>query len=207
MLLKRVLSVILLGTLCVWDRDYGWGVRVRRPFGARGRSSVRYGTRLGDLQENWFLLFSNQTLKTHPVARRGGPQFLETIRAQAGPGQSTRWEHSCTARQGPRYRPPGQRGILDGGLRGYWGGFRPARRISPVRGLAVRWALPTYGDREYISYVENTFSNLPTQHPSSNLDTQASSYMLRWKSLFFFREATVRVQPGMIFIEHISTIL
>jgi hypothetical protein len=28
----------------------GWGVRVRRPFGARGRSSVRYGTRLGDLK-------------------------------------------------------------------------------------------------------------------------------------------------------------
>jgi len=25
----------------------------------RGRSSVRYGTRLGDLKENWFLLFSN----------------------------------------------------------------------------------------------------------------------------------------------------
>ncbi len=34
-------------------------VRVRRHFGARGRSSVRYGTRLGDLKENWFLLFSN----------------------------------------------------------------------------------------------------------------------------------------------------
>jgi len=33
-----------------WDRDYGWGVRVRRPFGARGMSSVRYGTRLGDLK-------------------------------------------------------------------------------------------------------------------------------------------------------------
>jgi hypothetical protein len=28
-------------------------------------SSVRYGTRLGDLKENWFLLFSNQTLNTH----------------------------------------------------------------------------------------------------------------------------------------------
>ena len=42
----------------VWDGDYGWGVRVRRPFGARGRSSVRYGTRLGDLKENWFLLIS-----------------------------------------------------------------------------------------------------------------------------------------------------
>jgi hypothetical protein len=42
-----------------WNGDYGWGVRVRRPFGARGMSSVRYGTRLGDLKENWFLLFSN----------------------------------------------------------------------------------------------------------------------------------------------------
>jgi len=35
------------------------GVRVRLPFGARGTSSVRYGTRIGDLTENWFLLFSN----------------------------------------------------------------------------------------------------------------------------------------------------
>ena len=33
-----------------WEQDYGWGVRVRRPFGARGMSSVRYGTRLGDLK-------------------------------------------------------------------------------------------------------------------------------------------------------------
>jgi len=33
-----------------WKRDYGWGVRVRRPFGARGMSSVRYGIRLGDLK-------------------------------------------------------------------------------------------------------------------------------------------------------------
>jgi len=41
------------------DRDYGWGVRVRRHFGARGRSSVRYGTRLGDLKENWCILVSN----------------------------------------------------------------------------------------------------------------------------------------------------
>ena len=48
-----------LGNDGVWDGDYGWGVRVRRPFGARGMSSVRYGTRLGDLKENWFLLFSN----------------------------------------------------------------------------------------------------------------------------------------------------
>ena len=35
-----------------WKRDYGWGVRVRRPFGARGMSSIRYGTRLGDLKES-----------------------------------------------------------------------------------------------------------------------------------------------------------
>jgi len=42
-----------------WEQDYGWGVQVHRPFGARGRSSVRYRTRLDDLKENWFLLFSN----------------------------------------------------------------------------------------------------------------------------------------------------
>jgi hypothetical protein len=48
-----------LGSDGVWEGDYGWGVRVRRPFGARGRRSVRYGTRLGDLKENWFILFSN----------------------------------------------------------------------------------------------------------------------------------------------------
>ena len=40
-----------------WDEDYGWGVRVRRPFGARRMSSVWYGTRLGDLKENCFLCF------------------------------------------------------------------------------------------------------------------------------------------------------
>jgi hypothetical protein len=42
-----------------WEGDYGWGVRVRRHFSVRGMSSVRYGTRFGDLKENWFLLFSN----------------------------------------------------------------------------------------------------------------------------------------------------
>ena len=31
--------------------------RIRRHFGARGMSSVRYGIRLGDLEENWFLCF------------------------------------------------------------------------------------------------------------------------------------------------------
>ena len=39
-----------LGNSGVWEGDYGWGVRVRRPFGARGMSSVRYGIRLGDLK-------------------------------------------------------------------------------------------------------------------------------------------------------------
>jgi hypothetical protein len=38
------------GNSGVWERDYGWGVRVRRHFGARGMSSVRYRTRLGDLK-------------------------------------------------------------------------------------------------------------------------------------------------------------
>ncbi len=52
-------TVDRLGGDGFWKGDYGWGVRVRRPFGARGMSSVRYGTRLGDLKENWFLLFSN----------------------------------------------------------------------------------------------------------------------------------------------------
>jgi hypothetical protein len=51
-----------LGSGGFWKEDYGWGVRVGRPFnsfGARRRSSVRYGTRLGDLKESWFILFSN----------------------------------------------------------------------------------------------------------------------------------------------------
>jgi len=54
--MREVQTVTLDG---FWKQDYGWGVRVRRPFGARERSSVLYGTRLGDLKENWFLLFSN----------------------------------------------------------------------------------------------------------------------------------------------------
>ena len=58
--------------------DYrdGWpgpgGSEVRRPFGARGMSSVRYGIRLGDLKENWFLLFSNLTLNTRGVQAVAG---------------------------------------------------------------------------------------------------------------------------------------
>ena len=35
-------------------------------------SSVRYGTRLGDLKENWFLLFSNLTHSTHTAAMDSG---------------------------------------------------------------------------------------------------------------------------------------
>ncbi len=52
-----ILSVLVaqlvdrLGGDGFWKRDYGWGVRVRRHFGARGMISVRYGTRLGDLKE------------------------------------------------------------------------------------------------------------------------------------------------------------
>ena len=71
--LNSVISVLLrqetatwggwdLGSDGVGDRDYGWGVRVCRPFGARGMSSVRYGTRLGPAVT---LKINNQhTLKT-----------------------------------------------------------------------------------------------------------------------------------------------
>ena len=51
-----ILSVLVaqlvgrLGGDGFWNGDYGWRVRVRRHFGARGMSSVRYGTRLGDLK-------------------------------------------------------------------------------------------------------------------------------------------------------------
>ena len=76
--LNSVISVLLrqetatwggldLGSDGFWDQDYGWGFRVRCPFDARGRSSVRYGTRLGDLKENWFLLlFQLNTQHTPP---------------------------------------------------------------------------------------------------------------------------------------------
>ena len=39
-----------MGSDGFWEEDYGWGARVRRPFGARGMSSIRYGIRLGDLK-------------------------------------------------------------------------------------------------------------------------------------------------------------
>jgi hypothetical protein len=57
-----------LGGNGFWEQDYGWGVRVRRHFGARGMSSVRYGIRLGDLKENWFLCFPiKHSTHTHRV--------------------------------------------------------------------------------------------------------------------------------------------
>ena len=58
------------------DWDYGWGVRVRRPFGARGMSSVRYGIRLGDLKENWFLCFPiKHSTHTGLLQRAPGPKL------------------------------------------------------------------------------------------------------------------------------------
>jgi hypothetical protein len=61
-IILSVLVAQLVGRLVgdeFWEKDYGWGVRICRPFGAHGMSSVWYGARLGDLKENWFLLFSN----------------------------------------------------------------------------------------------------------------------------------------------------
>ncbi len=75
-----ILSVLVaqlvgrLGGDGFWNGDYGWGVRVCRHFGARGRSSVRYGTRLGDLEENWFLLFSKHSTHT-PEFGSTTPEF------------------------------------------------------------------------------------------------------------------------------------
>ena len=55
-----------LGSDGFWKQDYGQGVRRRNPgvrvsrhFGEPWRSSVRYGTRLGDLKESCFILFFN----------------------------------------------------------------------------------------------------------------------------------------------------
>jgi hypothetical protein len=40
--------------------------------------TVRYGTRLGDLKESWFILFSNQTFNTHTPPRSwSGPVETE----------------------------------------------------------------------------------------------------------------------------------
>ena len=37
-------------------------------FGARGRSSVRYGTRLGDLEENWFIQVNTQHTRVRSLS-------------------------------------------------------------------------------------------------------------------------------------------
>ena len=77
-----------LGSDGVWDRDYGWGVRVRRHFGARGRSSVRYGTRLGDLKESWFILFfqlnPQHTRALHSRRSRIGIKFIDSMNRTYG---------------------------------------------------------------------------------------------------------------------------
>ena len=52
-----------LGSDGFWEGDYGWGVRVRRHFGARGMSSVRYRTRLGDLK-------NKQSTESHVCGNR-----------------------------------------------------------------------------------------------------------------------------------------
>ena len=50
-----------------------------RDLGARGMSSVRYGTRLGDLKENWFLCFPiKHSTHTLPVSVVGHMR-LETL--------------------------------------------------------------------------------------------------------------------------------
>ena len=101
----------LLGIDGVWDRDYGWGVRVRRHFGAR--SSVRYGTRLGDLKESCFLPELTQVLNSvnsvllrQETATWGGLDLgmrwiLERGLRVGGPGRSPFWrtpEEFCTVR-------------------------------------------------------------------------------------------------------------
>jgi hypothetical protein len=55
----------------VLNRD-GWGVRVRRPFGARGMSSVRYGIRLGDLK-------NKQSTHTHGDGTELGSVTLKRV--------------------------------------------------------------------------------------------------------------------------------
>ncbi len=72
-IILSVLVMQLVGRLGgdgFWDKDYGWGVRVRRPFGARGRSSVRYGARLGDLERIGFFCFPIKHSNTHGVSFR-----------------------------------------------------------------------------------------------------------------------------------------
>ncbi len=42
---------------------------------------MRYGTRLGDLKENWFLLFSNKTLNTHRVQCIDASHLIDAVHA------------------------------------------------------------------------------------------------------------------------------
>jgi hypothetical protein len=58
------------------------GVRVRRHFGARGTSSVRYGTRLGDLKNKQ---------PTHTCGRRGATQ---SDSSQFSLGNGSGWDVS-----------------------------------------------------------------------------------------------------------------
>ncbi len=105
LVILSVLVVQLVGRLGIngfWDRDYGWGPRVRvgRPFqvsalarrrpGPRSSASAsvrprpryrdRDGTRLGDLKENWFILCKvfrvqlNTQANTHLSSEFNRPQ-------------------------------------------------------------------------------------------------------------------------------------
>ena len=73
-----------------WERDYGWGVRVHRPFGAHGMSSVRYGTRLGDLKnkqstESQVLLLCRKVISQRKNQRETSCRFVRCrgcVRAQ-----------------------------------------------------------------------------------------------------------------------------
>ena len=65
-----------MGSDGFWEQDCGWGVRVRRPFGARGMSSVRYGTRLGDLKFGFFVFQLNTQ---HTLALRAEDMWRTEI--------------------------------------------------------------------------------------------------------------------------------
>jgi hypothetical protein len=109
LVILSVLVVQLVGRLGIngfWDRDYGWGPRVRvgRPFqvsalarrrpGPRSSASAsvrprpryrdRDGTRLGDLKENWFILCKvfrvqlNTQANTHLSSEFNRPQKRTT---------------------------------------------------------------------------------------------------------------------------------
>ncbi len=79
-----------IGLFCFPIKHSTHTVQVRRPFGARGRSSVRYEIRLGDLKENWFLCFhifqlnTQHTFVTQLVGRLGGDGFFSGTRITGG---------------------------------------------------------------------------------------------------------------------------